>query len=179
MNLQDQQIHSLCEQMKLPALQAQWPALAQRVADKQGSFADFLLAALESEQWARQERVRQTLLKTATLPVVKSLENYDFNFATGAPRAQIQELASLSFIERAENIVLLGPSGVGKSHLAIALAYRAIMAGIKTRFITATDLMIQLDLDYWWSTRWDICHLVGKKPTCSLMSSPSAMSVAA
>lgn len=62
----------------------------------------------------------------------------------GAPRAQIQELAGLTFIERAENVVLLGPSGVGKSHLAQALAYRAVMAGIKTRFITAADLMLQL-----------------------------------
>jgi len=144
MNLQHQQIHALCEEMKLPALQAEWSSLAQRIADTQGSFADFLLAALESERAARQERVRQALLKIATLPAIKSLEGYDFNFATGAPKAQIQELASLSFIERAENIVLLGPSGVGKSHLALALAYRAIMAGIKTRFITAADLMIQL-----------------------------------
>lgn len=144
MNLQHQQIHALCDEMKLPALQSEWPALAQRVADTQGNIADFLLAALESERAARQERVRQALLKIATLPSIKSLEGYDFNFATGAPKAQIQELASLSFIERAENIVLLGPSGVGKSHLALALAYRAVMAGIKTRFITAADLMIQL-----------------------------------
>jgi DNA replication protein DnaC len=50
----------------------------------------------------------------------------------------------LSFIDRVENIVLLGPSGAGKSHLAMALGYRAVMAGIKTRFITAADLMIQL-----------------------------------
>ena len=68
----------------------------------------------------------------------------DFGFASGAPRAQIQELGTLAFIERAENIVFLGPSGVGKSHLAQALAYRAVMAGIKTRFITAADLMLQL-----------------------------------
>lgn len=82
--------------------------------------------------------------EVATLPSVKTLEQYDFGFASGAPRAQIHELASLAFIERAENIVFLGPSGVGKSHLAQALAYRAVMAGIKSRFITAADLMLQL-----------------------------------
>lgn len=76
--------------------------------------------------------------------MVKTLEQYDFGFASGAPRSQLQELASLAFIERSENIVLLGPSGVGKTHLAIALAYRALMAGIKTRFISAADLMLQL-----------------------------------
>ena len=144
MNLQHQQIQALCQQLRLPGLLSEWPALAQRTADTQGSFADFLLSVLESEQTARKERVRQALLKIATLPAIKSLEAYDFNFATGAPKAQIQELASLSFIERAENIILLGPSGVGKSHLALAFAYRAVMAGIKTRFITAADLMIQL-----------------------------------
>lgn len=144
MNLQHEQIQALCGELKLPAMQTHWSALAQRAADTQGSFADFLQAALESERAAKQERVRQALLKIATMPAIKSLEDYDFNFATGAPKAQIQELASLSFIERAENIVFLGPSGVGKSHLALALAYRAVMAGIKTRFITAADLMIQL-----------------------------------
>lgn len=144
MSLQQQQIHALCQELKLPALQVEWPALAQRIADTQGTFADFLTVALQSEQAARRERVRQALLKIASLPAIKSLEGYDFSFATGAPKAQIQELASLAFIDRAENIVLLGPSGVGKSHLALALAYRAVMAGIKTRFITAADLMIQL-----------------------------------
>jgi DNA replication protein DnaC len=83
-------------------------------------------------------------MKLATLPAVKTLESYDFAFAAGAPRTQIHELATLSFIERAENVVLLGPSGVGKTHLAIALGHRAVMAGIKTRFLTAADLMIQL-----------------------------------
>lgn len=144
MNLQHQRINALCDDLKLPALSSEWSALAQRAADTQASFADFLTSALESEQAARIERTRQMLLKLATLPAMKTLEAYDFNFARGAPKAQIQELASLSFIERAENVVLLGPSGVGKSHLAMALGYRAVMAGIKTRFITAADLMIQL-----------------------------------
>ena len=58
---------------------------------------------------------------------------------------QIEALASLSFIRRNENIVLLGPSGVGKTHVAIALGYLAVQAGLKTRFITAADLLLQLD----------------------------------
>jgi DNA replication protein DnaC len=63
---------------------------------------------------------------------------------TGVPKAQVLELASLAFIERVENIVLLGPSGIGKTHLAIGLGYRATQAGLKVRFITAADLLLQL-----------------------------------
>ncbi|RRF81893.1 AAA family ATPase [Klebsiella pneumoniae] len=59
------------------------------------------------------------------------------------PKALVQELGSLAFVERAENVVLIGPSGIGKTHLAIA-GYKAAQAGVKTRFITAADLMLQL-----------------------------------
>ena len=144
MNLQHERIAALCSDLKLYRIASDWPPLAQDAARTEASFADFLERLLNGETDARGERQRQTLLKLATLPGVKTLEQFDFAFASGAPRAQIQELAALAFIERAENIVLLGPSGVGKSHLAIALAYRAAMAGIKTRFLTAADLMLQL-----------------------------------
>ena len=144
MNLQHERIAELCEQMTFARLGTDWAAIAQHAAETEASFAEFLERVLSAEFDARQERKRQTLLKLATLPAIKTLEQYDFGFATGAPRSQIQELAALSFIERAENVVLLGPSGVGKSHLAIALAYRAVMAGIKVRFISAADLMLQL-----------------------------------
>jgi DNA replication protein DnaC len=145
MNLQHARIALLCEQLKLGRVGADWSHLAQAAASAESSFADFLERLLVAEAEARGERVRQTLLKLATLPTIKTLEQYDFGFASGAPRAQIQELGTLAFVERAENVVLLGPSGVGKSHLAIALAYRALQASIKTRFITAADLMLQLD----------------------------------
>lgn len=144
MNLQHERIVELCRTLKLEKAAVDWSALAQQAASEEASFADFLERLLLSERDARTERTRATLLKLASLPAVKTLEQYDFRFATGAPRAQIQELGTLAFIERAENVVLLGPSGVGKSHLAIALAYRAIMAGTKTRFTTAADLMLQL-----------------------------------
>jgi DNA replication protein DnaC len=144
MNLQHERIAQQGQALQLDTLVAEWPNVAAQAASQEASFADFLERLLAVELNARRERSRSVMLKMATLPSVKTLEQYDFKFASGAPRSQLQELAGLAFIERAENIVLLGPSGVGKTHLATALAYRAIMAGIKTRFISAADLMLQL-----------------------------------
>jgi len=90
------------------------------------------------------ERRRQTILRLSGLPVIKTLEQFDYAYASGVPRSQIQELAGLAFIERQENVVLLGPSGVGKTHLATAIGYKAAMAGLSIRFITAADKMLQL-----------------------------------
>lgn len=144
MNLQLQRIQQACEILKLPAMATEWSAIADHSAAQSKSFSDFLESLLQTELDARMQRTREMLLKTAGLPAVKHFDDYDFHFATGAPRKQLQELTSLAFVERQENIVLLGPSGVGKSHLAIALAHGAIMRGIKVRFITAADLMLQL-----------------------------------
>lgn len=144
MNLQHERITQHCHALQLDTLASAWSGVAAHTAAQEASFADFLEQILVCERDARRERSRAMLLKMATLPAVKTLEQYDFKFASGAPRSQLQELAGLAFIERAENVVLLGPSGVGKTHLATALAYRAIMAGIKTRFISAADLMLQL-----------------------------------
>ena len=127
MNLQHDRIAALCAELKLYRISGDWAAIAQDAARGEASFGDFVERLLTTEAQARGERQRQTLLKLATLPVIKTLEQFDFAFASGAPRAQIQELAALAFIERAENIVLLGPSGVGKSHIAVALAYRAVI----------------------------------------------------
>lgn len=144
MNLQHERIGALCAQLKLERIGVEWPGVAERAARDETSFAQFLEQLLEVESAARDQRKQQVLLKLATLPAVKTLEQYDFGFASGAPRAQIQELAALAFVARAENVVLLGPSGTGKTHIASALAYRATQAGIKTRFISAADLMLQL-----------------------------------
>src|SRR5699024_548657 len=144
MNLQHERIDALCQELKLGRIAADWPHLAQQAVQQEASHAEFLEQLLLAEQQARTERSRQTLLKMAGLPAVKTLEQFDFAFASGVPRKQIRELAALTFVQRAENIVLLGPSGVGKTHLATALAYKAVMNGLKTRFISAADLMLQL-----------------------------------
>lgn len=89
---------------------------------------------LHEEKLARHQRKQAMYIRMAAFPAVKTFEEYGFTFATGAPQKQLQSLRSLSFIERNENIVLLGPSGVGKTHLAIAMGYEAVRAGIKVRF---------------------------------------------
>lgn len=114
MNLQHERISELSKSLKLERVSTDWPHLAQQAAERELSFADFLEQLLAAEVQARTERSRQTLLQLATLPGVKTLEQYDFTFASGAPRAALQELAGLSFIERAENVILLGPSGSDK-----------------------------------------------------------------
>ena len=144
MSLQQQRIAELCEQLKLARLATDWPALAQDAARQEGSFADFLEKVLASEVTARDERRIAMMTKLATMPALKTLEQIDWSHAGGAPKAQIQELAHLAFVQRAENIVLLGPSGVGKTHIALALGHRALTAGHKVRFLTAADLMMQL-----------------------------------
>ena len=144
MNVQSERIVSLCSELKLPGVAEQHAVIAQEAARKELTFTDYLERVLKIEIDTRQQRTRQMLMRTASFPVVKTLEEYDFHFASGAPQKQIQGLTSLSFVERHENIVLLGPSGVGKTHLAIALGYLAAQAGIKTRFVTAADLMLQL-----------------------------------
>ncbi|MGE0337257.1 MAG: IS21-like element helper ATPase IstB [Gammaproteobacteria bacterium] len=122
-----------------------YATLADACAGKKQSFTDYLEAVLRTEHALRQERSRQMLIKLATLPVVKTLEEFDFEAAPGVPKARVQELAGLAFVDRRENVILLGPSGTGKTHLAIALAVRATQKGYKVRFITAADLTLQLE----------------------------------
>src|SRR6185312_3862515 len=116
----------------------------QKAVSNDASLTEFLESVLKTEVAARLSRQRMTLARLASFPAIKTLDGFDFNAATGVPKAQIQELASLAFIERSENVVLLGPSGTGKTHIAIALGYAATQAGIKVRFITAADLLLIL-----------------------------------
>ncbi|WP_435792610.1 ATP-binding protein [Escherichia coli] len=134
----------LAGQLQLESLISAAPALSQQAVDQEWSYMDFLEHLLHEEKLARHQRKQAMYTRMAAFPAVKTFEEYDFTFATGAPQKQLQSLRSLSFIERNENIVLLGPSGVGKTHLAIAMGYEAVRAGIKVRFTTAADLLLQL-----------------------------------
>jgi DNA replication protein DnaC len=142
---QHERISELCAELRLAAVPDLYGATAQAAAARDATFSDFLEETLRGEREVRRARAREMFARTAGFPAVKTLDGYDFGFATGAPRQQITELASLAFVERAENVVLLGPSGVGKTHLAIALGYLATQRGWKVRFTTAADLVLLLE----------------------------------
>ncbi len=144
MELQHQRLMALAGQLQLESLIIAAPALSQQAVDQEWSYMDFQEHLLHEEKLARHQRKQAMYTRMAAFPAVKTFEEYDFTFATGAPQKQLQSLRSLSFIERNENIVLLGPSGVGKTHLAIAIGYEAVRAGIKVRLTTAADLLLQL-----------------------------------
>lgn len=144
MNPQLERMQALCQQLNLLHLPGQLAHLGQLAASRELGYLDFLEHALRGEAMARTERHRLMLTRLAGFPAIKTLDDFDFEFASGVPKPLVQELGSLAFVERAENVVLLGASGVGKTHLAIALGYRATQAGIRTRFMTAADLLMTL-----------------------------------
>lgn len=157
--LQHDRLTTLAGELRLTALPNLYGAIAQNFAQRQDtSYADFLEEVLKGERDARRVRVREMLTRTAGFPALKALDTYDFAFATGAPRKQIQDLATLGFVERAENVILLGPSGTGKTHLAIAFGLLAAGRGWKVRFTTAADLVIALEAAQRQSRMGEVIH---------------------
>ncbi|MBO3704471.1 MAG: IS21-like element helper ATPase IstB [Candidatus Accumulibacter sp.] len=146
MNLQHERMLALCEGLNLPFVAQAYASAAQDAARQERAYSDFLEGLLKTEAAGRQVRKQSMLTRLAGFPAIKTLEEFDYEFAAGVKRSQVDELAGLAFVERHENVVLVGPSGVGKTHLAVALGYRAAQAGIKTRFTTAADLLLTLSV---------------------------------
>lgn len=140
-----EKVDALCDELSLSAVANQYANLADEAAKKKHSFTDYLETVLSAEAALREERRRDVLMRMAAFPTVKTLEQFDFEVAAGVPKARIQELAGMAFIERRENVIFLGPSGTGKSHLATALGVRATERRYKVRFVTAADLVMQLE----------------------------------
>ncbi len=139
-----EQINEYCIKFKLPGVLAHYSHLADKASEDKLSYSEYLCKLFEIEEQGREQRGREMVLKMAGLPKIKTIDGFDFN-SSAVDKTLIKEILTLRFIDEYKNILLFGPSGVGKTHLAIAIAYAATQKRIKTRFITAGDLMIQLE----------------------------------
>jgi len=137
-------IEEYCNKLKLNGILNTYSFLSDRAAKENLSFSEFLLLLLESEYETRNERSKQTILKFAGFPKIKTVDTFDFSFSS-LDKTLINEILTMRFVDEAKNILLIGPSGTGKTHLAIAIGYAATQHRIKTKFITMADLAITLE----------------------------------
>ena len=144
MNLAEERLAHLAEKLRLPDVPSLVPALAQEAAKREWSFSDFAEALLQAQSDASDTRACDTLQRLAGFPARKMIEDFDFSFQASINRKQVAELASCAFVERAENVILLGPPGVGKTHLAIALGVKAASHRMQVKFTTAARLVASL-----------------------------------
>jgi len=144
MSLPSERLLSNMQRLRLSHLPGGYESLAEDAAAKDLPYLDFLEQVLEAESAA--QHARHVRLKTpwAHFPYHQGLDQFDFDFPPSVDERKMRELAGLAFLERQENVLLLGPPGVGKTHLAIALGTEAIVAGYSVYFVTVQDLMAQL-----------------------------------
>lgn len=116
----------------------------QQAVDDDLAHAEFLLRLLSDEVERRDAKQLGLRLKRARFDHAKSLEDFDFAFNPNVPKQRVLELATCAFVERAGNVLLVGPTGVGKSHLAQALGQRACRAGFDVLYVPANDMFKQL-----------------------------------
>jgi DNA replication protein DnaC len=130
--------------LKAPAAARALPKLAERARQEQWGYERFAEALLSTEVASRESHGGESRIKAARFPARKPLEEFDFTFQRSVRKQVIEHLGQLDFLHTKENVVLLGPPGTGKTHLAIALSIRACLAGQRVAFATATEWVARL-----------------------------------
>jgi DNA replication protein DnaC len=138
------EIAFLTRALKAPTLRDAVERLAQRAREQSWTHEEFLVACLQREVSARESHGGEGRIRAARFPGRKSLEDFDFDHARGLKRDLIAHLGTLDFVTAKENVLLLGPPGTGKTHLATGLAIRACQAGHRVLFATAAEWVTRL-----------------------------------
>ncbi|WP_372814781.1 IS21-like element helper ATPase IstB [Paenibacillus sp.] len=138
------QARAQLETLRMPFAAEVLESRLQQATDKQSTYVAFLIDLLGEELAQRLKRTIQTKIRMARLPYQKTLAEFDFAFQPSVDKKMIDELATMNFVRQAANVILLGPPGVGKSHLALALALEALLKGIAVYFTTVTQLVEEL-----------------------------------
>ena len=133
-----------CKLLKMPAAAREYKALARQAQDGGWSYEDFLRELLEMEVHSRQQSTAARRIKDAHFPDLKTLDQLQWEALQGISKPKVLELSTCGYIEKAEDIVLAGPIGTGKTHLAIALGVEAARRRLRVLFTRASNLVRSL-----------------------------------
>ena len=140
-----EQIRWMLADLKMPGALEAVDGILSKADGGSVTAAEAIQELLGAQIGLRNNRRLQAAMRSSRLPAVKTLEEFDFSFQPSIKRDQIDSLGELSFLERRENVVLLGPPGVGKTHLAIGLAIAAAQSGRRVYYGTLSDLVTSLE----------------------------------
>jgi DNA replication protein DnaC len=136
------------KQLKLHKTSQRLEILLQEAGENDVSYTDFLDQLLTEEVSQKHEKQITMHTTMARLPYIKTLEAFDFSFQPSIDARKVKELAACTFIERAENVIFLGPPGTGKTHLSVSLRLKAIQRNYRTLFTSAATLIVSLTKAY-------------------------------
>lgn len=137
-------LETYLKRLKMPQAAKTYESLAREAADNNLRYEEYLLGVLEQEVQQREYNRIQRGIRQAGFPVIKTLENFDFKAIPSLNKPKVLKLMQGEYIRNKENIILVGNSGVGKTHIAIALGYEACRQGLRVKFYTAAGLINEL-----------------------------------
>ena len=144
MNPQTTLLHQQLDYLRLPFLKTQYAELAQQAAQQNGSHVDYLCRLIDGQYQQRLQHTIQLRVKAARFPVLKTLEQFRWDWPKKINRLQVQHLFRLEFLAQKGNVLFLGTVGTGKTHLATALGYAACLEGHSVLFANAIDVVNHL-----------------------------------
>ena len=140
----NEQLDQLLRNLHLGKIRELLPEVLDKARTDQSDYADVLLPLFRAQWHERQQKALTWRIKSAALPETLTLETFPFALQKGVSRRQIKAFASLDFVPKAENIVFIGPTGVGKTGLATSLLLKALENGYRGRFVKAPDLFDEM-----------------------------------
>ena len=132
------------KKLKLPTMVREYASMASVCTDDRSDYPTYLLRLAERELLDRERKAAERRVKEARFPVIKTIDTFDFKAQPSINEPLVRELLGGEFIDKRENVLLIGNSGTGKTHLACAVAFAACMQGRRVRFSTVTGLVTEL-----------------------------------